>query len=823
MKSLIIHHVCLWALFAFSVIANAQGQSFSYSLSGSNSFTASTCSPSAPLTFRVSMANQPADVGITVPTGFEVRVGSGTYAATGSIPASITSITVEVRLSGQVPGSLSGFVRFTHGGGTASYNVSGNTTSTNAVALSASPTTLSGFSTTQGTSSNVQVYTLTGCNLSTPVVISPPTGYAVSTNGTNFSPTPLSVPLGQTSQSIFVRLTGDAAGSFNGTVDNQTTGASATVTVSGQVTAPPIAAPNLQTQSGQGYPGGVTSLTVTQNEYASVIFTATNCSGVLSWTGSNGNSGMGDIAAPTSTTGTFTYTAVCSLMGQSGPPASVKLVVQPAANRPPFATSIPNQTAVVGVPFNYAVPTNTFSDPDGQMLTLAASGLPDNIVFSGNSVSGTPSQTGVSSVTVVATDPEGLSVSTSFLITVVPQSNTNPQPPSAPNLQTQAGQGYPGGVSSLTVVQNSYPSVTFLAPNCTGTLSYTGSNGFTGIGPISAPTSSTGVFTYTAICTVDNLTSPPSTVTLAVTSTPPVGSQPLQLIAPTYNCLTGVFQFNTTGGDSNPISFSAIGITGTRISNTASLVDDVDAQLAEDIRNGRSNVAPIRLSATQSGMNVTYLWDAVATCTSSSTLTPPPTSTTAACGSPDETLGQPLQMVVPTYNCQTGDIRFNTTGGNGSAITYLAIGIVSETTNCVDRMDNEVAMDVRNDRPNVQPFTLIARQGGQSSTFSWDARAYCRTAPAARRANELPNGGLQVSVLSNPVEQDQVEVLITGADDALVQLSVTDVSGRVISRQVVGRVRASERQLLYVGSAPGVYFVRVQTLTGAQTVRILKK
>ncbi|WP_185155642.1 putative Ig domain-containing protein [Rudanella paleaurantiibacter] len=671
------------------------------------------------------MTNQPADVAITVPTGFEVRVGSGTYGPTGSIPASTTSITVEVRLSGQVPGSSSGFVRFTHGGGTASYNVSGNTTSTNAVALSASPTILTSFSTSQGTPSNVQVYTLTGCNLSTPVVITPPTGYAVSTDGSNFSPTPLSVALGQAGQSIFVRLTGDAAGSFGGSIDNQTTGASTTVSVSGQVSAPPIAAPDLQTQSGQGYPGGVSALTVTQNQYASVVFTATNCAGVLSWTGSNGSTGTGDIAVPTNTTGMFTYTAVCTLLGQSGPPASATLIVQPAANRPPSATSIPDQTAVVGQIFSYTIPNNTFTDPDGQTLTLTASGLPAGTIFSGNSISGTPSQTGVNSVTVVATDPGGLSVSASFLITVVPQSTTSPQP--------------------------------------------------------------------------------------------------LQLIAPTYNCLTGVFQFNTIGGDSTPISFSAIGITGPRVSNIASLVDDVDTQLAEEIRNGRPNVAPIRLSATQSGVSVTYLWDAVATCTSSSTVTPPPTSTTAACGSPAETLGQSLQMVAPTYNCQTGDIQFKTTGGNGSAITYLAIGIVSETTNCIDRMDNEVAMDVQNDSPNVQPFTLIARQGSQSSTFSWDARAYCRTTAPARRAGTMSDSDLQITVLNNPTDREQVEVLITGASDTQLQLSVTDAAGRVVSRQVIGLAKAKEHQLLHIGSAPGMYFLKALTPTGSQTVRILKK
>ena len=100
------------------------------------------------------------------------------------------------------------------------------------------------------------------------------------------------------------------------------------------------------------------------------------------------------------------------------------------ANTPPVATSNANQTATVGVAFSYTV--NAFTDaetPNG--LTYTASINPANgLSFDPATriISGTPSMSGVSSVTVTATDPGSLSASTSFTITVSPA----PTPPPTP-------------------------------------------------------------------------------------------------------------------------------------------------------------------------------------------------------------------------------------------------------------------------------------------------------------------------------------------------------------------------------------------------------
>jgi hypothetical protein len=59
-------------------------------------------------------------------------------------------------------------------------------------------------------------------------------------------------------------------------------------------------------------------------------------------------------------------------------------------------------------------------------LALSASGLPTGLALNGSTISGTPSTSGVSTVTLTATDPGGLSNSTSFVLTVNPVGTTPP-------------------------------------------------------------------------------------------------------------------------------------------------------------------------------------------------------------------------------------------------------------------------------------------------------------------------------------------------------------------------------------------------------------
>jgi uncharacterized delta-60 repeat protein len=87
------------------------------------------------------------------------------------------------------------------------------------------------------------------------------------------------------------------------------------------------------------------------------------------------------------------------------------------------------ESATVGEAFNLAITPDFFSDPDGDVLTFFAtldgSALPAWLGFDKETLtfSGTPSNSDIGhfDIEVVATDPEGLSVSLPFSLTVQPQ------------------------------------------------------------------------------------------------------------------------------------------------------------------------------------------------------------------------------------------------------------------------------------------------------------------------------------------------------------------------------------------------------------------
>ncbi|GAB3899555.1 beta strand repeat-containing protein [Spirosoma agri] len=118
-------------------------------------------------------------------------------------------------------------------------------------------------------------------------------------------------------------------------------------------------------------------------------------------------------------------------------------------NQPPTTTSIPNQTIVQGQGYQLQL-TSYFSDPDGQALSFQASGLPAGLTLAGSVISGTPSQTGVSTVNVTALDPGGLQVSTSFQLTVNPMPVTPPSGFAIVGVSTVSCQVLSAGERRLT-------------------------------------------------------------------------------------------------------------------------------------------------------------------------------------------------------------------------------------------------------------------------------------------------------------------------------------------------------------------------------------
>ncbi|GAB3640305.1 putative Ig domain-containing protein [Spirosoma arcticum] len=185
------------------------------------------------------------------------------------------------------------------------------------------------------------------------------------------------------------------AGTYSVTVSSGSCSATATATVTG--VANPIATiVGTLTVS----PGGSTTLTA---------------SGGTSFTWSTGET----TASISATAGPYSVT-VANSSGCTSTTSVTVTTVSPA-NQPPVATSNANQTATVGVAFTYTV--NAFSDETPNSLSYTASISPTNgfnFDPATRIISGTPSMSGVSSVTVTATDPGSLSASTTFTITVNP-------------------------------------------------------------------------------------------------------------------------------------------------------------------------------------------------------------------------------------------------------------------------------------------------------------------------------------------------------------------------------------------------------------------
>ncbi|MEI7299667.1 putative Ig domain-containing protein [Pectobacterium carotovorum] len=156
---------------------------------------------------------------------------------------------------------------------------------------------------------------------------------------------------------------------------------------------------------------------------------------------------------------------------------SFGLTVTNVNDAPVVATPIPPQNVAQGGGFNFTVPDGTFSDPDGDTLTLSAtlangSPLPSWLRFDPTigTFSGTPGNTDVGTlvIRVTATDGSNTSISTSFGLTVT---NANDAPvvatPIPPQNVTQ------GGGFNFTV-----PDGTFSDPDGdTLTLSATLANG----------------------------------------------------------------------------------------------------------------------------------------------------------------------------------------------------------------------------------------------------------------------------------------------------------------------------------------------------------
>ena len=185
-----------------------------------------------------------------------------------------------------------------------------------AATITVMPTSLTGFSTTTGTPSATQTYTVGGTTLTAFITASAPTGYEVALESTTTPSTPgtfaasvnTAAPTSGTvaATTIYVRLTGAATGTPSGDVANSSTTTGATtknVAVTGTVTAP--VAPSVTTTAATG----VSTTTATSGGNVTAAGgAAITARGVVYGTTANpriGGAGVTQVSA-TGTTGAFT-------------------------------------------------------------------------------------------------------------------------------------------------------------------------------------------------------------------------------------------------------------------------------------------------------------------------------------------------------------------------------------------------------------------------------------------------------------------------------------------------------------------------------------
>ncbi len=264
--------------------------------------------------------------------------------------------------------------------------------------------------------------------------------------------------------------------------------------------------------------------------------------------------------------------------------------------------------------------------------------------------------------------------------------------------------------------------------------------------------------------------------------TSPTGAA-LALTQPAYTCQTGAIVFNVSGGDGSPIVYTAPGIIR---SATTDRFGTVEPEL-------RSDPKPLSIQATQSGQTIAFIFDFGAYCRG---------------------VNPTLTLLAPVYDCATGAIHFNTGGGDGTPIEFMAIGITAWTTNPDQFLDTGLRT-----APDVQPFTLLARQSGRMVSYSWNLKAACGRARLGT-AEELSE--LSVLVLGNPVN-DAFTVEIRGVEGQGLGLRLVDGQGRLVESRSVVKAGTTERHRFdLLRQGPGLLFLQISSGTQRKTVKTLK-
>ena len=420
-------------------------------------------------------------------------------------------------------------------------------------------------------------------------------------------------------------------------------------------------------------------------------------------------------SSPTATLESWTRTGVTYTLQarQSGWVTSLDYTTNCAANpTPPAANKAPvvvaaiaSQTATLARSYSLVIPPGTFTDPDGQLVSWAVSGLPVGLSFDAPSrtISGSPSLIGASVVTVTVTDNGGATAQTSFSLQVL--GNNTPTPPAATTTTAPP---------TTTVTTPANP-LTLLAPTvdcATGLLTFrTGGGDGTlieyfavGLRPWSSSPTATleswlpdgVVFTLQARQSGKLVSRDYITNCRSLTVTPPVAANKAPVVvaaiasqtatlARSYSLVIPPGTFTDPDGQlvSWAVSGLPVGLSfdapSRTISGSPSLIGASVVTVTVTDNGG---------ATAQTSFSLQVLGNNTSTPPAATTTTAPPTTTVT-------TPANPLTLLAPTVDCATGLLTFRTGGGDGTLIEYFAVGLRPWSSS-----------------PHGHPGVVVARRGG---------------------------------------------------------------------------------------------------------------
>jgi predicted extracellular nuclease len=481
---------------------------------------------------------------------------------------------------------------------------------------------------------------------------------------------------------------------------------------------------------------------------------------------------------------------------------SFTLTVSPAPvinTAPTVANVVAPQSATVGQAYTLSL-ANVFTDAQTpNQLTLSVNGLLTGLSLSGTTISGTPSVSGVSTITVTATDPGSLSASTSFVLTVSPAAIPPTRPFALMGVTTVNCVSVSAGVRQVSFMPQyaglsgqpvSFSVANELSPTMAAgpyTLQlYTDNPTITLVARQGDVVSQ---FTYNWLASCGGTTPPVNTAPMVAN---PIGAQNTTVGQAYTLSLAGVF---TDAQTPNQLILSVSGLP-------AGLSFVAPATISgTPLISGVSNIT---VTATDPG-NLSASTNFVLTVNSAGTT--PPTDAFALTG-------------VTTVNCVSvsagvRQVSFvpQYTGLSGQPVSFSVVNELSPTMAA-----GPYTLQLYTDNPVI---TLVARQGNVVSQFTYNWLANCGSGNARVITESVER--LSVLVLGNPTPAETVAVEIRGVAEQTVQIQLVNSQGQLVSQRTIEQAGTVERPTVQLGKTSGTYLLQVSTATQKQTVKIVKQ